>query len=133
MQYASRILFRNRTVHLIFSSRTTKLQTSISSCRLKREESERERERERKDKERGSILFHETLKRMEVKREDRKENRNRERKRKMKSRKREIKNTYSHVESLSVLYIGIHTRKVIIYMYTLYIHGMCACVCVCER
>lgn len=43
------------------------------------------------------------------------------------------KNAHSHVESLSVLYIGIHTRKVTIYMYTLYIHEVCACVRVCGR
>lgn len=98
-------LFRNRTVHLTFSSRTTKL----SFRKLEKTVKERTTKC-------GPILFYKARKK-------RKEKQKRGEK---KYRKQGIKSSYSQIQSCSVLYIGIHTRKVIyIYVHIIYTRGVC--------
>lgn len=104
-------LFRNRIVHLTFSSRTTKLSRQFRVSFRKLEKTVKERTRKC-----GPILFYKARKK-------RKEKQKRGEK---KYRKQGIKSSYSQIQSCSVLYIGIHTRKVIyIYVHIIYTRGVC--------
>lgn len=102
-------LFRNRIVHLTFSSRATKLPRQFRVSFRKLEKTIKE-----KTIKCGPILFYKARKK-------RKEKQKRGEK---KYRKQGIKSSYSQIQSCSVLYIGIHTRKVI-YICTHYIYTRC--------